>query len=375
MKKFLKNIHDEAGHIRLTHAEKAAMKARIFGVAPTASPVQVTRSPYVFVWSATWTRALAAVMLFVIVGGGTASAAQGTLPGDLLYPIKVSITEKVEAAIAPTAVAKAGVQVKLAERRIEEAEALAAQGRLDATTSATLAANFDAHADAAHELADAADADEPGAGVEVKTRLASSLATHGAVLAKIGGESADESTKEESKVLSVRVIARAEGPARVAASARTFAATAPAPTQAKQAPSEDAEGEVTNQHSGGAEARTMALSATSDTAATSSVDLVAQKRAAKLQMQAADALAAAKKTFESLKVQVGTTTAEAVEKEFAAADTYMSAGAVSLGKGEYDDATERFMQVVGLSSKLQALFGAEAKFDNGILRTLLKGGE
>ena len=126
------------------------MRARIFG---TPSPVVVKRSPYVFM-SYHLRMTMAGLALFIIAGTGTVSAAQGALPGDLLYPIKVSVNEKMEVALAPTPAAKAEVQAKLAERRVEEAQTLASQGRLDKKTAETLTVDFDEHAAQAVALAE-----------------------------------------------------------------------------------------------------------------------------------------------------------------------------------------------------------------------------
>ena len=142
------NIRNEAEKIRLRSAEKSAMRASIFG---TPTPVVLHRSSYVFL-SPRYLVPLF-VVLVVFIGGGTTSAAQGALPGDLLYPVKVSINEKVEVALAPTPAAKAEVQVRLAERRVEEAQKLSSQGRLNKKTAKILSDDFDEHAAQAVALA------------------------------------------------------------------------------------------------------------------------------------------------------------------------------------------------------------------------------
>ena len=136
----LHNIRNEAEKIRLRSAEKSAMRASIFG---TPTPVVLHRSSYVFL-SPRYLVPLF-VVLVVFIGGGTTSAAQGALPGDLLYPVKVSINEKVEVALAQTPAAKAEVQVRLAERRVDEARELSVRGRLDEKTAKILTDDFDEH--------------------------------------------------------------------------------------------------------------------------------------------------------------------------------------------------------------------------------------
>ena len=141
MKKFLNNLKAEASHIRMSTAERSSMKASIFG---KVSPLPNTPSPF-FLFSYQFRMALAGLLVFVLAGIGTVSAAQGALPGDLLYPVKVSVNEKVEIALAPTPAAKVEVQVRLAERRIDEARELSVRGRLDDKTAKTLTDDFDEH--------------------------------------------------------------------------------------------------------------------------------------------------------------------------------------------------------------------------------------
>jgi len=357
MKKFLNNIKVEAGHIRLTHAEKAAMKARIFGV---PSSVRPEPSPYVFMSFISYNMRMsfAGLLLFVLVGTGTASAAQGALPGDLLYAVKLSINEKVETALALTPAAKAHVEVHLAERRIEEAQVLAAEGRLNAAVAEELAVSFDTHAQSAQDIADAAEEKEPGTATEVKTKLASSLSIHGAVLQKIGRNSNNEDTKEHSNVLGTRVIARAEGPSRAAAQARSFAAAEPASLKGAS--------------SGEAGIETMSLSV-ADSSRNAVDDSGSQKGAALLQKKAAEALADAKKRYAEVSAHFDATTTIEVEKELSLADTHMSVGSSALGAGEYAQAAADFTEVLRRSLRLSALLKAEKKFDNGILKALIGG--
>jgi hypothetical protein len=345
MKKYLNNIKAEASHIRMSTAEKASMRAAIFGA---ASPVHVQKSPYVFLsfFSSHEVRmVMAGLLAFVLVGSGTASAAQGALPGDLLYPIKLSITEKVEAVLAPTVADKATFEMKLAERRIEEAQALAAEGRLDSGVAAELALNFDQHAEKAEKLASEVEASEPGTAEQIKTRLSSSLAVNGAVLQKIGRSSQNKITKEESLTLGTRVIARAEGPARVAATARTFAAPA-AKSQS-------------------ADSMSLAANETSNKGPEET-----QRSAANLQKKAAEELSTAKELFAVMASQLDATTTAQIKEQFAVADEGMSRGSTLLSVA-FGEAQAHFAQVLRTSIKLQALLKAEQRFNNGILQGLI----
>lgn len=367
MKKFLNNIKAEASHIRMSTAEKAAMRAllreRFEG---HSAPV---KSPYSFaalrsfsgVGSNHFRMVIAGLLVFVLTGAGTASAAQGALPGDLLYTVKINVTEPVKVALASTPAAKAAVHAELADVRVEEAQALAAQGRLDATTTAALATNFDHHAQNAQEFADAAEEEDPAAATQVKTKLASSLAANGAVLREIGKGSKDEDTKRESDLLSTRVIARAEGPVRVAMSARTFAAMAPS---AKSAP-------APQETSADASVQTMMFTASGSAEAEMTVETGNQKTAARLQKKAAEALAETKELFAEAQESLDATTSAQIGQEVAVADTHMSVGSEALGAGHYAQAQEEFTSVLRISARVSALMTAQKRFDGGIIKMLI----
>lgn len=75
-----------------------------------------------------------------------AYAAEGALPGETLYAVKIQVNERIEVALATTVEEKIAVETQIAERRVTEAQILEAAGRLDATTSAEIEDNFESHA-------------------------------------------------------------------------------------------------------------------------------------------------------------------------------------------------------------------------------------
>ncbi|MEK7612753.1 MAG: DUF5667 domain-containing protein [Patescibacteria group bacterium] len=153
MNNFFEQFKQSAGEIRLSKAEKARMRESLYAAMGT----QKTASPYFsfFPISALLSvRSLVplVVVCVVLVSSGTAYAAAGSLPGDLLYPVKVSVNERVEVALATTQAQKMGAEVRLAKRRVAEAQALEAKGTLDAATTEKLEKAFDRHASNALSL-------------------------------------------------------------------------------------------------------------------------------------------------------------------------------------------------------------------------------
>ena len=82
------------------------------------------------------------VLFVLLVGGGTAYAAQGTLPGDILYPIKININEPVIGALAFSASDEANWQTEKIDKRVIEAEELARQGRLSGVSTENILASI-----------------------------------------------------------------------------------------------------------------------------------------------------------------------------------------------------------------------------------------
>jgi len=62
---------------------------------------------------------LVAVWVLIAAGGGTVYAAQGSLPGDALYPVKTGV-ENLQLSLTFGTVAKANLHLELAQKRIDE---------------------------------------------------------------------------------------------------------------------------------------------------------------------------------------------------------------------------------------------------------------
>jgi hypothetical protein len=164
---------------------------------------------------------IAIIAIAVLIGGGTSFAAEGALPGDTLYPIKVGINEEVRAWIALSSEAQARLDARLAERRLEEAERLAAQGRLDAEARADLEARFAAHAEA---FADRAAQIEETQGAEsafaLHSNFEASLAAHEDILARLA---ADEEASVRTHIGPLLIRVRTELAERTSARANAEA--------------------------------------------------------------------------------------------------------------------------------------------------------
>src|SRR3990167_585749 len=132
------------------------------------------------------------LIIALVMGGSVSYAAENTLPGDALYPVKVYVNENARAAVAFTDKSKAELAVELANRRLEEAGKLAVQGTLDADMEASVATNVESRVkDAREKLAKLKSHDEDGAS-EIRVDLSSVLNAHSVVLAKAKREKEKE---------------------------------------------------------------------------------------------------------------------------------------------------------------------------------------
>lgn len=90
---------------------------------------------------------LSAFLVIAITTGSVTAAAEGALPGDPLYSVKVDLLEPLRLSLASSEKGRTAWQRSFAERRLTEAAQLAEQGRLTPDTEAELAATFVHYAD------------------------------------------------------------------------------------------------------------------------------------------------------------------------------------------------------------------------------------
>jgi len=101
----------------------------------------------------------AIIVIMLIAGGGTSYAAEGAVPGDFLYPVKIEVNENIKSVLAISNEAEARLQVQLAEERLVEAETLAERGKLTAEASADISSRLKVHTNEAGKRSATAEAD------------------------------------------------------------------------------------------------------------------------------------------------------------------------------------------------------------------------
>ena len=154
---------------------------------------------------------MALLLIFILSSGGVAYAAERTLPGDTLYPIKVDVLEPLQVALATTPEAKASLRMTFAEHRVSEAAILSHEGKLSTSTEAALITNFTINANAAATQVALARTNHPVTADLLTAGFATQLATYGSVLSLLNSSSTNN-TSQFQAVLQTQVTSLLETP-------------------------------------------------------------------------------------------------------------------------------------------------------------------
>lgn len=154
----------------------------------------------------------AILIIMTLAGGGVSMAAEGTLPGDLLYPVKVNINEEVRASLTFSEEASANWEARRAGRRLEEAQKLAAKGEVNEEVRTKLEERFGAHADRVEARIEKIQArGDINAAVDIASNFETSLKAHERILAEIeAGTEARGASSAEVKVKPLTVKIKTE---------------------------------------------------------------------------------------------------------------------------------------------------------------------
>ena len=126
------NLFKPLKKIELSAEEKQLMRGRLLAYS-TTHPVAEKAERY-FLWGVFSGRhwrfaALFAIIVVIFSGAGVALASERSLPGDVLYPVKLQFTEKLRLFAAITPATKIRVELSHLENRLWEAEELSSEGR------------------------------------------------------------------------------------------------------------------------------------------------------------------------------------------------------------------------------------------------------
>ncbi len=116
-------------------------RVRMNGVQDYMARHPVEAKPSVFHWRRSWAVALSAVLVFVLVTGGTAAASSEAMPDQPLYNVKLAV-EQAQVALTFSDANKAELHARLAERRAQEIANMAGAGKTDKVIATTVRMNY-----------------------------------------------------------------------------------------------------------------------------------------------------------------------------------------------------------------------------------------
>jgi hypothetical protein len=137
--------------------------------------------------------AAATASAFLFTMGGVSYAAEAALPGDKLYVVKTDFNEAVVEFLAVSDKDKAKVQTEFAQKRLEEASQLAADGKLDQERKDIVSEKLKEHVSAVkEELDQIVEREDFVSAVEVATEFEATVRAHTDVLVALVEQPAPE---------------------------------------------------------------------------------------------------------------------------------------------------------------------------------------
>lgn len=256
-----------------------------------------------------------AVLLIIVAGGGASFAAEGALPGDALYPVKVSFNEEVRAVLAISPKAKAEFELERLERRLDEAERLAAMGKLESEARIEIETRFETHAERARERITSLEFDDDiEAATEIGSNLEASLRAHERILKSLSSNIASGTEREVRPILD----------------------------------------RVKEKRGQAAEAR---IKVETKVRAGASADV---RAAAEGRLKAAEAkIAETKKFIASAGTRLNATATTSVNLRLADAERLVAAGKIDLEAGRFADAFNRFQQAHRIAQEAKLIAEAQ----------------
>ncbi|MCC7436416.1 hypothetical protein IT402_00880 [Candidatus Nomurabacteria bacterium] len=128
---------------------------------------------------------LSTFLFIVFVGGSVSVVADNSLPGDALYPIKISVNEQIKGALIKNPEAKISYQTTLIDNRLTEIKTLAASKTLTKAKQETAQKALDSHIESLSKQLGTLSDEKPKEALKVTASLEESLKAQKEDLEKI----------------------------------------------------------------------------------------------------------------------------------------------------------------------------------------------
>ncbi len=138
----------------------------------------------------------------VLVCGGISFASQSSLPGDILYPVKVGVNEKVLSSMLFSDESKAKYNIHLVQLRLEEGEKMASEKKLDNKTSTEIKLLLNKQIENANNYSNDIKYKNIRLSAEINSELEASLNAHAKILDNLADRENNGITKNIKNILS-----------------------------------------------------------------------------------------------------------------------------------------------------------------------------
>lgn len=203
-----KNIVEAAKKITLTKEEKNSARKLL--------KTYIEENPRITFFQKIWNSinvkklilkpAYIAVLIIILGGAGTAYGAEISLPGDLLYSVKIYVNEEVREKLTFSEEGKAKWEIKRMERRLEEVEKLIEKQKFNEEIREKIESNFARHAEKMNKVIEKLQIKNPDLADQIKERLGNSIEVHEKVLEKMMDKKEKQDAKIESIMLKMKEI-------------------------------------------------------------------------------------------------------------------------------------------------------------------------
>lgn len=140
------------------------------------------------------------LLIFTVTGSSLLVASQDSLPGDLLYSVKVNVAEKAVGVTIFDPIAKVNWEAEKVERRLQEIEILAVQGGLNTKLSESIQVKLEEQTQSFYEtVAITESLGNSQSTNSLRLDFEAKVETHGRILEKIEKTSKSEQKEEISK--------------------------------------------------------------------------------------------------------------------------------------------------------------------------------
>ena len=191
---------------------RANLESSMRGISPVREPgasrllsLEASKQSILNIFKLKTMPILAILIALTLTGGGVSAAAENALPGDILYPVKVKANEEIRSLIALSQASKAEWEVRRTERRLEEAEKLAAQGEISAEARVQIEENFSAQAERVNaRIAKFKENSDQEGAADISSRFETSLNAHAKILERLAVEKIKVKTEVNALEIKVR---------------------------------------------------------------------------------------------------------------------------------------------------------------------------